>query len=297
MIVIAKKVGRLANRLVLFSHFIAAAAEHGFVVLNPAFLTYAHYFPATARDLLCRFPSGRAVPAVPGSRRLLYLAAKAAAEMLYRRQQGGNDVGLIRLTRKEKLDLNSSAFLDVVHRHRVVLVQDWFFRNADNCARHRDLVRAHFTPWEHHLAGAHAAVEPARRGDRLVVGVHIRQTDYSRFKGGRFFYSHEQYRRVMDSVEATFSDRDVSFFISSDAPVPRETFAGLDVFYGNGHQLEDLYALAACDRLVGPPSTYSMWASYYGDVPIYSLADPAQLPDADSFYVARGLTLNRTAGQ
>ena len=36
MIVIAKPVGRLANRLLLFAHFIAAAAEHDLVVYNPA---------------------------------------------------------------------------------------------------------------------------------------------------------------------------------------------------------------------------------------------------------------------
>ena len=295
MIVIAKKVGRLANRLLLFSHFIAAAAEHRLLVLNPAFADYAHYFPSTARDLLCRFPSGRSVPAFPGGRRLLYRATRGAAGGLHRLQQRGWDVGLIRLTREQRLDLNSEAFLDVARRHRVVLVQDWFFRNAGNCARHRDLIRAHFTPWRRHLDGAVAAVEPARARGRFLVGVHIRRKDYERFKRGRFFYSHEQYRAVMERVEGAFPEENVSFLVCSDEDVPRRVFAGLDVLYGNGHELEDLWALAACDRLIGPPSTYTTWASYYGDVPLYAIFDAAKEPDAGAFHVSRGLSYGRLA--
>jgi hypothetical protein len=293
VIVIAKKVGRLANRMLLFAHFVAAAAEHGLVVVNPAFGAYAHYFPATARDLLCRFPARRAVPSPPGSRQLLYYAAAGAAEALHARQRLGKQIALIRLRRDDELDLNSDAFLDVVRAHRIVLVQDWFFRNTENCSRHRDVVRSYFSPSESCLGRARAAIEPARRRDRLIVGVHVRQGDYRTFKDGRFYYSHEQYRGVMASVEAAFPDKDVSFFVCSDAAVPREAFAGFDVLYGSGHELDDLYAFAECDRLVGPPSTYTKWASYYGDVPRYVIRDPGAAPAAASFETDRGLGRER----
>ena len=32
--------------------------------------------------------------------------------------------------------------------------------------------------------------------------------------------------------------------------------------------IEDLYALSICDYILGPPSTFSMWASFYGGVPL-----------------------------
>jgi hypothetical protein len=38
---------------------------------------------------------------------------------------------------------------------------------------------------------------------------------------------------------------------------------------GPGHFIEDLYALASCDYIIGPPSTFSQWASFYGNVPRY----------------------------
>jgi hypothetical protein len=289
LIVIAKKVGRLANRLVLFAHFIGSAIEHGFTVLNPSFFPYARYFPSAAGDLLCRFPAGRAVPAPPGSRRLLYRLMLRAADVLYWQQRRGRDVGLIRLRREDRLDLNSEAFLQVVRRHRIVLVQDWFFRNAQNCERHGDVIRSFLTPWPDRLARARAVLDAAHARARFVVGVHVRRGDYLAFKEGRFYYSHDQYRRLMEGIEAVYADRDVSFLVCSDEPLPPFAFRGLDIVRGTGGELEDLYSFAACDALVGPPSTYTHWASYYGGVPLYHVQDPEAAPQLNDFRVRRGL--------
>ncbi len=56
MIVIARSFGQLGNRLFLYGHFIAAAAEYGVTLANPCFAEYAHLFPSTANDLWCRYP-------------------------------------------------------------------------------------------------------------------------------------------------------------------------------------------------------------------------------------------------
>jgi hypothetical protein len=95
---------------------------------------------------------------------------------------------------------------------------------------------------------------------------------------------------MMEKVQAAVPGENVSFLVCSDAPVPPAAFVGLDVLYGNGHELEDLYALAACDRLLGPRSTYSKWASFYGAVPRCEVINPAAQPfDAQDFRVESGL--------
>jgi hypothetical protein len=38
--------------------------------------------------------------------------------------------------------------------------------------------------------------------------------------------------------------------------------------------VEDLYAFAGCDLLVGPPSTFTAWAAFYGEVPLLHVEDP-----------------------
>ena len=285
MIVIAEGVGRLANRLMLFAHFIGAACEHGFAVANPALRHYAQYFPRAADDLFCRFPSGRALWAPRGSRHLLYEATLWTAKMLGGLQRRGRDVGLIRLKRGQQLDLDSPAFLEATRRHRLLFVRGWRFRSSEDCARHRKVIRDYLTPWDHHLARSRASLEPARRRGRFVVGVHVRRGDYRTFQGGRFYYSLSQYRAIMMRVEAAFPSENVSFLVCSDEPVPSDAFGGLDVVRGPGHELEDLYALAECDRLIGPPSTYSAWASFYGGVLRCQVRDPASAVAASAFRI------------
>ena len=34
------------------------------------------------------------------------------------------------------------------------------------------------------------------------------------------------------------------------------------------HFITDLYCMASCDGIIGPPSTFSQWASFYGKVPL-----------------------------
>ncbi len=289
MIVIARGVGRLANRLLLFAHFIGAAAEHGFSVANPAFGPYARYFPRAAWDLLCRYPATRGLFAPPGSRQLLYRATRWTAGALHGLKQNGRDVGLIRLGRDQRLDLDSPAFLTAVQRHRLLFVQDWHFRTAVNCERHGDVIRRFLTPWDQHLSRARASLEPARRRGRFVIGIHARRGDYERYRDGRFYYTWAQYRATMAGAEAAFPSENVSFLVCSDERVPLETFHGLDVFPGPGQEVEDLYALAACDRLIGPPSTYSAWASFHGNVPRYEVRDPATPPTAPAFVINRTL--------
>jgi len=40
------------------------------------------------------------------------------------------------------------------------------------------------------------------------------------------------------------------------------------VTFGTGDLIEDMYAFARCDYLIGPPSTFTLWASFYGCVPL-----------------------------
>ena len=290
MIVIAREFGRLANRLLLFAHFIAAAVEHGLVVLNPAFRPYAQHFPSTARDLLCRFPPGPSVRPPPGGRYLLHHLTRVAAYGLHRLQEASWDVGLIRLRGDQWLDLDSPVFLAAARRHRLLFVQGWHFRTPQGCERYADVIRAFFTPSDHHLARVRRTLEPLRRRNRFVIGVHVRRTDYGRFRRGRYYYTNEQFRALMVSAEAAFPSENVSFLVCSDEPLAADAFPDLDVAVGPGSAIEDLYSLAACDRLLGPPSTYSSWASFYGKVPHYQVEDPAIRVETTSFRANRGVS-------
>src|SRR5690625_229564 len=50
MVIIQTKSGRLANRLHIFSWFIANSIEHGYALANPTFDEYCRYFPSTREN-------------------------------------------------------------------------------------------------------------------------------------------------------------------------------------------------------------------------------------------------------
>jgi hypothetical protein len=64
--------------------------------------------------------------------------------------------------------------------------------------------------------------------------------------------------------------------VCSDQPLDPAVLDGLPATPGPGDVLGDLCALRTCDTLIGPPSTFSMWASFSAGVPLQTL----DVPDA-----------------
>ncbi len=59
------------------------------------------------------------------------------------------------------------------------------------------------------------------------------------------------------------------FLLCSNEKIELANFQGLDYFtIPASSGAKDLYALSKCSYIVGPPSTYSEWASFIGKVPV-----------------------------
>jgi hypothetical protein len=85
-----------------------------------------------------------------------------------------------------------------------------------------------------------------------------------------------------------YPDRRLRFLICSDEAIDLALFTGLNVIAGTGDVVQDLYALADCDLICGPPSTFNMWASFYGRVPRYELESLGEVPHRENFVVPSG---------
>jgi hypothetical protein len=124
-----------------------------------------------------------------------------------------------------------------------------------------------------------------RRDNDLVVGIHIRHGDYKTFWDGRYYYTLEEYHQFMLQIKALHPDKRVAFFISSNEQFDVSTFEGCRCYrFGkepSGDML-DLHTLSLCDRILGPWSTYSRWASFIGEVPLCFIKQKSQqLTDED----------------
>jgi hypothetical protein len=284
LFVISRRCGRLANRLVLFANFIALAEEQGHRLVNFTFHSYAGLFEATRRDIYCRYPAGRRqswLDVIPGvaagirRTRMFYHAARAARVLHERFPVFGRRVVTLRETPGADVTwLDGPEVLARIRGARVVFVHDWKFRVPDRVLqRHAEKIRAYFRPIEQVNQASHQAVDRLRRGAEVVIGVHIRQGDYRIWRGGKYFFPSARYAAWMRELAGQFPARKVSFLVCSDEPRDAREFPGLAVGFGTGSAVGDLYALAKCDCVFGPPSTFTAWASFYSNTPLLHLFD------------------------
>jgi hypothetical protein len=279
VIVIAHKPGRLGNQLFLFAHLIAFSLRTGQRIANPAFDEYAHLFLNTRSSLIPTFPPTRLKVPLPHTiRRGLFTVAYVAARAADRSPVSLPGVRTIHLEWGETLNLDDQRSLRLLARRGLTFTQGWGFRDHAGVARHTDTIRSFLRPVPSCETAAKEVVSRARRSAQILVGVHLRQRDYRSFENGLYFFTPRDYRRIVESLLSSLPKKSIAFLLCSDAPISTEVWAGLDCRMGLGRPLEDLLSLSLCDYIVGPPSTFSMWASYYGGVPLFQVTSLDQTP-------------------
>lgn len=109
-----------------------------------------------------------------------------------------------------------------------------------------------------------------RIGGGKIIGVHIRREDYKTAYSGVWYYDDDVYRAYMKQMEALLPG--CAFYISSTDKIAETYSQEFDVVKTPlCSAAADIYALSQCDYIIGPPSTFNAWASFVGDVPLFSL--------------------------
>jgi hypothetical protein len=301
MFILARKYGRLCNRLFNAAHILALAIEKNQTFINLSFYDYAEHFPSTQNDILCRYPvrNGFIKKNEMISRALYYLSYNFAYCLYYLSRLGVSfgwmGIHLVRPIRKKQhhlmVDVDLAALpINYSDKTQAVFFQGYNLRSLELVKKHGDRIRAYFRPDDSYLSGISAFLEDNRKGCDLLVGVVIRHGDYRKHLGGKYFYPVPAYIRWMQQLQGLFPGKKVKFLIFSDEEQDVDAFssAGLDFFFRSGHMMENLYSLAGCDYLITAPSTFALWASFYGKVPLSFLEEADQVLSADSFSICEG---------
>lgn len=273
MIIVARKSGRLGNRLITFSHLMANALEYNYCVLNPVFDEYADYFSGTAGQWLTGYLV-RSIPGLRWPRKILNYLLYAICNPLRR-----DRIAWLHSPVHTVIDLHHPAiyewqhngYLDFVH-HKAVVTNGWVFWDHMNFLKYAENLRSFFS-----LTSKHARVIDEYRDRCLkisptIVGIHIRRGDYRIAAGGVHFHDITDYAKLMHKI-ATLFDQPPCFLVCSDEALTTDDFPGLSVVMGPGDAVLDMYCLAMCHYIVGVPSTFSGWASFYGNKPLYFIFD------------------------
>ncbi len=281
-VVIAAKAGRLGNRLFLSAYFMANALAKGYHLLNPSFSDYAPLFEGSATDPLSRFPEvgRRANPEFASQchdvSRRFFSAAGIVASSLGLSAIRQLDIRASHDAGDQSYDLNGDAFEELLRSNQFLIAKGWKFRDDTNLIRFHSEISRYFRPVASIRALAELAVAKARESGDHIIGVHIRQGDYRGWKNGVHYFETEQYAHWMREIVALQPEKKISFLLCASDPIEKHHFHGLRTIDGPGSVVADLHALSLCDAIMGPPSTFSTWASYYGRVPLCMLQHARQ---------------------
>ena len=251
--IFARDKSQMCNNLLQYAHVYAWGREHGRKVISMRFSYKYQYFHICHTNL-----TGFG----------WYLFAKYMAA-----------IRLLPTASFKHRDCNREALERKMLRHRNIVVSGWFVRYYDLFLKYRDEICELFTLDDQYTAPVKAKMQEVEQNSRKKIvrlGVHIRRGDYAQWRDGQFFFSDEVYAAHINRFAEMHPDETLHVYLSTNDPsVNEEHFQELcpKVCIHNlqGSAPEDLFMLSECDYLIGPPSTFSMVAAMYRDIPLYRM--------------------------
>jgi hypothetical protein len=188
--------------------------------------------------------------------------------------------------RIEKLGLFSPVDLSVVGVKKMVLLNGWSCRFL-NIPNAHDFAQKYFSMESVYDSVLMNSYKTSASENSVVVGVHIRRGDYCTFSNGKYYYAYSEYIDIMERIMEENLDFSIAFILCSDEPIPYSAFpvSCKILERTESSPTTDLKVLSLCDYIIGPPSTFSQWASFTGNVPLRIIEDLSVNLNFDSFKV------------
>lgn len=283
-IYILKKYGRMGNALYRWAHLIAYARDNGAEVwdLSKSSARYFKLFPMLDQKML---PVLRArTPLSCGNAWLQSRIGMLIRWFLMRRRLAVID------NIDALYDLNEGAFLDLEDE---VVVSGFYYDAGESLQRHAAYIRELFSPPNEVMASTKNYIKRFEFGQ--VIGVHIRRGDYKEWLGGKYFFELDAYHDILRDAARLIEQKaktQVSFLIfSDDSSIDASSFPDVSAFradFSHGRDY-DWYLMSLCDFIIAPRSTYSGWASFFGEVPLFRIDAATVLDDINQFRVCSRL--------
>ena len=252
--IFARDKSQMCNNLLQFAHVYAYAREHGRSVLSMRF-SYKYPFFAIRHTRYVSF--------------FLYLVAKAAAFLR------------ILPTASYRDGCDKDALDRMVAGHRHIVVAGWNVRHYDLFLKYRNEICRLFRIDEAYTLPVRAKMRVLDEERGLRLGLHIRRGDYAQWADGRYFYDDATYAAYVMAFARLHPGVQVHVYIATNDPGVTEPDFSRTLLEGSeageevpkvhllgGTPPEDLYMLSQCDALIGPPSTFSLVAAMYRDIPL-----------------------------
>jgi len=257
IIILTEQSGDHSNRLFQATHFEAYALEHGHKFLNFSFYDMQKYYPNAHQNKLFFFTS---------------IAAKAL--------------------RKFKINIAQTEFKSyhdkpyISNNIPVLLVGGWSFRAHALTSKYQDyFIRKYSIDSKicHQLKLYHLIKQWKQSGSK-IIGVHIRRGDYKTWLNGKYYYPDSVYitalTALIEQIKVSSGQDSKVISFSNEKTYLESNF--IDEASKNSWNI-DHHLMSCCDYLIGPPSTFTMWASYIGKNQYFHIEEASQAVKLENF--------------
>jgi hypothetical protein len=202
----------------------------------------------------------------------------------------------LKLIKSIRFDKNSEENVQILKKYaeanNKVYVEGFYFRPLELTAKYQDLfMRRYGLKDVYYRGNEFVKTFMEKKNEYTVVGIHIRRGDYKTWFNGIFWFEDEVYQRFMDDFLneyneincgkppffVVFSNGEHSFKDSPSLLVSHETW------------YIDHLLLSKCDYIIGPVSTFTLWASYIGKVNYFHIDNRDAQLGLEKFQICRGL--------
>lgn len=247
MIVLFNEYGNHSNRLFQNLHFEAFCYSNNIEYYNSTFLDLQHLYSTPVKTKF----------------RNISKILKTKPIRAFRKMGFMNNIISFN---EEKTD-NLKILNKCARRNNIIFVDGWGFRDYDATTKYRSIFQIKYKLREEYITDNDTLkiINDMKLAGKIVIGIHIRRGDYAEFKNGEYYYSDDMYMSIINKIQKNIHkelNKESCFIIFSNEKVQLK-----NCIISNNDWYIDHYLMMNCNYLIGPPSTFTLWASYLGEVP------------------------------
>ncbi|MCL1946407.1 MAG: alpha-1,2-fucosyltransferase [Chitinivibrionia bacterium] len=267
--------GQNSNRLILNLNFHAFCLEHGIEYFNPTF-EQAKYYVSPCRT--------KTIPAINFLRANLLFGLfrnSSFVKKYFSIAWFASLFGLVKFIVFNKNILEKDGdcekiLLKAFEENFAVFTGGWTFRVPRLIEKHRDelIKRYSLKPEFYEKNDFYKKIMKLKREDNILIAIHIRRGDYKQWRGGKYYFEDEIYEKYMNDFSQKLSKKDARnqiFIIFSNDKV--KFINGENLLVSKESWYIDHHIMSICDYIIGPLSTFTLWANYIGKNTLYSIRD------------------------
>ncbi|EPG76042.1 glycosyltransferase, family 11 domain protein [Leptospira fainei serovar Hurstbridge str. BUT 6] len=300
--------GQLGNRLILFLHFIQFCKKYDCVFICPSFGEYAHFFKQFDANFVPSYPAHlknwSLLKSKNWKRYPFYLKVISALQLkirlfpftiaenlhFFEYSDAADSESNVKNFCGKTFYLDSDSFLKKAFKSKILLMSGWRYRigGFDTSRQMHEDVLTFLAFKDEAIDKVVNRIKILRSQFDKIVAVHHRRKDYREWLNGKFFFEIDDIKRKMAEVSEVLKEagfQKILFIIFSDEKDAEYSIPSVNVQMSDGTTAEDLYFMSRCDFIIGPPSTFSGWASFSGRVPIFHIFSLREKIRLESFTI------------